>query len=225
MLVADWMSRPAITVDMNDSMENAIKVLKAHQVSMLPVLKNGQLVGVLTKRELDKWPTFDTSIDGNYENHSLFSSVKVDEIMVDDPVAIPSNYTVDEVAMVFLKHKVSEATVLNEEDNVVGVITKTDVFRIITSLTGAGRGGIQFGFEVRDRPGSIKVLTDTIREYGGRMASILTSYDMASDGFRRAYIRMYNIDRFKLLSLKEKLKNMATLLYMVEHPEIIIKGS
>lgn len=223
MLVADWMSKPAITVDINDSMENAIKLLKDHRINMLPVLKKGQLVGVLTKRDLDKWPTYDTSINGNHKNRSFISTVKVKEIMVKSPISVPSNYTVDEAAMVLLKHKISGATVLNEEDKVVGVITQTDVFRIIASLTGAGKGGIQFGFEVENRPGSIKVLTDMIREYGGRMTSILTSYDMAPDGFRRVYIRMYNIDRFKLLSLKEKLKNKATLLYMVDHPEINIK--
>ena len=222
MLVIDWMSKPAITVDIKDSMENAIELLKDHNIRMLPVLKGSKLVGILTKRDLDKWPTFDTSIDGNHRKNTLLSTVKVNEIMVKDPISVASNYTVDEAAMVLLKHRISGAAVVNEEDKVVGVITQTDVFRIITSLTGAGRGGVQFGFEVEDRPGSVKVLTDTIRKYGGRMASILTSYDMAPNGFRRVYIRMYNIDRFKLLSLKEELKSKSTLLYMVDHPEVNI---
>jgi acetoin utilization protein AcuB len=51
------------------------------------------------------------------------------------------------------------------------------------------------------------------------MASILTSYDMAPQGYRRMYIRMYGIDRFKLNKLKESLKEKATLLYMVDRRE------
>jgi len=51
------------------------------------------------------------------------------------------------------------------------------------------------------------------------MASILTSYDMAPEGFRRMYIRMYGIDRFKLNKLKESLREKATLLYMVDRSE------
>jgi acetoin utilization protein AcuB len=220
MLVVDWMSKPAITVDINDSMENAIKLLKDHQINMLPVLKRRRLAGVLTKQNLNKWPTLYTSVDGNHKNHSLLSRVKVNEIMVKDPISVPSNYTVDETAMVLLKHKISGATVLNDEDNVVGVITQTDVFRVITSLTGAGRGGIQFGFEVEDQPGSVKILTDTIRNYGGRMASILTSYAMAPKGYRRVYVRMYGIDRFKLNRLKKELREKTTMLYMVDRREV-----
>ena len=74
--------------------------------------------------------------------------------------------------------------------------------------------------EVEDRPGSIKEVADIIRKYGGRMASILTSYDMAPEGFRRVYIRMYGIDRFKINRLKEALQQKAQLLYMVDRREV-----
>ena len=103
--------------------------------------------------------------------------------------------------------------------DIVGTITQNDIFRTIISLTGVARKGIQFGLEVEDRPGSIKDVTDTIREYGGRMASILTSYDLAPKGFRRLYIRMYGIDRFKLNKLKDSLREKASLLYMVDRRE------
>ena len=78
------------------------------------------------------------------------------------------------------------------------------------------RRGIQFGFEVEDRPGSIKVLTDTIRQYGGRMASVLTSYDMAQEGFRRVYIRMHGIDRLKLNRIKFSNQAIKESLNMLE---------
>ena len=74
--------------------------------------------------------------------------------------------------------------------------------------------------EVEDRPGSIKEVADIIREYGGRMASILTSYDMVPKVFRRVYIRMYGIDRFKVNRLKKALEEKALLLYIVDCREI-----
>ena len=45
MLVRDWMSKTVITVDGNDSMQDAMKLLKQHDIEMLPVLKKGKLVG------------------------------------------------------------------------------------------------------------------------------------------------------------------------------------
>jgi acetoin utilization protein AcuB len=89
----------------------------------------------------------------------------------------------------------------------------------LIALTGVGKRGIQFAFQIEDRPGSIKTLADSIRNHGGRMVSILTSYDNVPDGFRKVYIRMYGLDRAKLASLKEELKKAAKLLYMVDHRE------
>ena len=126
---------------------------------------------------------------------------------------------IEETAEVLLKHKISGVPVVDHHGDIVGTITQNDIFRIIISLTGVERKGIQFGLEIEDRPGSIKEIADIIREYGGRMASILTSYDMAPQGYRRMYIRMYGIDRFKLNKLKESLKEKATLLYMVDRRE------
>ena len=140
--------------------------------------------------------------------------------MTKKPITIPEDYTVEETAEILLKHNISGVPVIDQYRDVVGTITQNDIFRILISLTGAEKRGIQFGMEVEDRPGSIKEITDVIREYGGRMASILTSYDMAPEGFRQVYIRMYGIDRFKINRLKEVLKEKARLLYMVDRREV-----
>jgi len=140
--------------------------------------------------------------------------------MTKTPITVPLDYTIDETAEILLKNKISGVPVIDHYGDVVGTINQNDLFRIIISLTGAEKRGIQFGLEVEDRPGSIKEVTDIIREYGGRMASILTSYDLSYKGFRRVYIRMYGIDRFKLNNLKEALRKKATLLYMVDRREI-----
>lgn len=205
MLVKEWMSKPVITVKANDSMDKALKLFKQHDVSMLPVMKKGKLVGIITDGDLIK---------------TSASDVKIEKIMTKEPVTVPLDFTVEETAQVLLKHKISGAPVVEIEGKMVGVITQTDILRILISLTGVERRGIQFGFEVEDLPGSVKVLTDTIRNYGGRMASILTSYAMAPKGYRRVYVRMYGIDRFKLNRLKKELKKNTTLLYMVDRREV-----
>ena len=78
-------------------------------------------------------------------------------------------------------------------------------------------GCIPRRLEIEDRPGSIKEITDTIRHYGGRMVSILTSYNMAANGLRRVYIRMCGIDRFKLPRLRDAMAQKSNLLYMIDH--------
>ncbi len=220
MLVKHWMSKPVITVDVNDSMKKAAKLLKQHNIKMLPVMEKGKLVGIVTDRDLKRSSASDVTSLEIHEIQYLISTIKVKEIMTKGPITVPYDYTVEETAQVLLKHKISGVPVIDHEEEMVGAVTQTDLLRVIISLTGVDRRGIQFGFEVEDRPGSIKVLTDTLREYGGRMASILTSYDLAPEGFRRVYIRMYSIDRFKLNRLKDELGEKAKMLYMVDRREI-----
>jgi acetoin utilization protein AcuB len=62
-------------------------------------------------------------------------------------------------------------------------------------------------------------LTDIIRGYGGRLLSILTSYDRVPKGYRTLYVRAFGLDRKKLPELKSKLTEGAKLLYMIDHRE------
>ena len=88
---------------------------------------------------------------------------------------------------------------------------------MLISFTGVGRRGIQFAFRLEDKPGSIKQVADIIRDFGGRMTSILSTYEGFRKGYRNVYIRMSGIDRAKLLEMKEAFSNKATVLYMVDH--------
>ena len=220
MLVKNWMSKPAITIDADASMHDAIKLLKNHNIKMLPVMEKGNLVGIVTDRDIKRASASDATSLEIHELLYLISKIKIREIMTKNPISVPQDYTVEETAEILLKHNISGVPVVDQFSDVIGTITQNDIFRILISLTGAEKRGIQFGVEVEDRPGSIKEVTDIIREYGGRMASILTSYDMAPEGYRRVYIRMYGIDRFKINKLKEAIGEKASLLYLIDRREV-----
>jgi acetoin utilization protein AcuB len=220
MLVKNWMSKPAITIDADASMHDAIKLLKDHNIKMLPVMAKGNLVGIVTDRDIKRASASDATSLEIHELLYLISKIKIREIMTKDPITVPLDYTVEETAEILLKHNISGVPVVDQFSDVIGTITQNDIFRILISLTGAEKRGIQFGVEVEDRPGSTKEVTDIIREYGGRMASILTSYNMAPEGYRRVYIRMYGIDRFKINKLKEAIGEKASLLYLIDRREV-----
>jgi acetoin utilization protein AcuB len=221
MLVKNWMSKNVVGIDVNDSMQDAMKLLKEHQIRMLPVMKKTGLVGIVTDRDLKKASASDATTLEIHELLYLLTKIKVKDIMTKDPISVPPDYTVEETARVLLENKISGAPVVDQSGNVIGTITQTDLFRVLISLTGIDNGGIQFGFQVADRPGSIKELADIIRGFGGRMVSILTAYDGVPDGYRRVYIRMGNIDRSRLQKLKDSLGTKASLLYMIDHQESI----
>jgi len=221
MIVSKWMSKKVVTIDVNDSMQDAMKRMKQNDIRMLPVVKKGKLVGVVTDRDLKRASASDATTLDVHELLYLVSKIKVQDVMTKNAITVPQNYTIEETAEVLLKHKISGVPVVDQNGQLVGTITQTDLFRVLISLTGVGKGGIQFAFQLEDRPGSIKEVADIIRLYGGRMVSILTSYDGVPEGYRKVFIRMHSIERDRLQQLKEELSYKAALIYMVDHRENI----
>jgi acetoin utilization protein AcuB len=217
MLVKNWMSTNVITVDQDNSMEEAMDLLKQKNIKMLPVMKKNKLVGIVSDRDLKRASASDATSLEIHELLYLLSRIKVKEIMSAPPITIPDDYTVEEAAEVLLKYKISGAPVVDDNGQVMGVITQNDIFRVLISLTGVGKKGVQFAFKLDDRPGSIKEVADVIRAYGGRMVSILSSYEGAPPGSRKVYIRMYGIDSPKLNELEKELRQKVNVMYVVNN--------
>jgi len=216
LLVENWMNPNVITVDADDSMLDATKLLKEHNIRHLPVLEKGKLVGVITDRDLKRAAPSDATALEAHELLYLIANIKVREIMTRNPITVPYNFTIEEAAELLLQAKISGMPVVDKDGDVIGTITQTDLFKVLISLTGVGKKGVQFAFLLEDRAGSIKDVADVIRAYGGRMASILSSYEKAPEGHRYVYIRMYDVDRAKMPQLKEDLKKKAKVLYIVD---------
>ena len=219
MLVKNWMSKQVITIDENDSMNEAVGLLKEHNIRMLPVMKKDKLVGILTDGDLKRASASDASTLEIHELLYLISQIRVKEIMTRDPITVPQDFTVEETAQILLKDKISGAPVVDDKGKVIGTITQDDLFRVLISLTGVNKKGIQLAFQVEDHSGSIKEVTDVIRKYDGRMVSILTSYERAPAGYRNVYVRVYQINREKLSQLQKEVGEKANMLYMVDHRE------
>ncbi len=219
MLVKNWMSKKVYTIEENDSMQDAINLIKSHKINMLPVMNKGKLTGIVADRDLKKASASDATTLDVHELRYLISKIKIKDIMSKKPITIPLDFTIEETACILLDNNISGAPVVDRDNQLVGIISKADIFKVIISLTGIAKKGIHFGVRVKDLPGSIKEVADIIRNYGGRLASILTSYEKVIQGYRNVYIRAYGIDRSKLKNLLADLKNNADLLYYVDHTE------
>jgi acetoin utilization protein AcuB len=151
-----------------------------------------------------------------HELYYLLAEIKVKEIMTKNPLTIQQDDTVERAAVIMLEHKVSGLPVLNKKGDLVGLITQSDVFRAFVNITGIYKGGVQFAFSLDDKPGSIKEVADTIREFGGRMVSILSSTDMVVEGTRNVYIRVRGMEPDNLKKMEETLRQKFKVIYVTE---------
>ncbi len=217
MLVENWMSKTVVTVGQNESLLDAMRLLEQKAVSMLPVLEGEEVVGIVTDRDVKRALFSDVARPDIPELPFSMSRVKVREFMSRNPITVPFDFTVEETAEILLHNKISGAPVLDHDGKIVGIITQTDIFRALISMTGVGKKGLQFAFQLEDRPGSIREVCDVIRKYGGRMVSILSTYEGIQDGYRKVYIRSCDINKAKLSDIKAELKARAKVFYMVDH--------
>ncbi len=216
MLVGNWMAKDVISVDVNDSMQDAARLIRKHKIKRLPVMENGKLVGIVTDRDLKRASASDVTTLEIHELLFLISEIKISDIMTKNPITIPLDYTIDEAAQILLEHKLSGAPVVDDDGQVAGIITQTDIFRVLVLFTGVKKAGIQFAFQLEDRSGSIKEVSDIMRNYGCLLVSILSGQDVQA-GYRRVYIRVRDCDRERLEELKEALKAKSNVLYVMDH--------
>ena len=219
MLVKDWMSKELVTIDEKNSIKDATKLLKYYEIRMLPVIKNKKVIGIVTDRDIKRVSASDISAKPTPNTLQPIDSTKINKFMTKNPITIPFDYTIEEAAETLLVNKISGVPVVDHNENIVGVITQTDLFRTLISLTGYGKKGIQFAVKLVDKPESIMAISDIVQKHGGRLASILTSPDRVSKGYQQALFRVYGIDRPCLKRFFEVIGEISTILYFVDHRE------
>ena len=215
----DLMIIDPITVDPDEEIEYAAQLIYNHKIGGLPVTKDNKLVGIITDRDLKRASASDANSLEIHELVYLLSKIKVKEIMTKEPITIPLYYTLEETSRILLEKKISGVPVVDEQGQVIGIITRDDLLKVLINMTGVDKRGVQFDLQVEDRPKSVHELSDVIRKYGGRMVSLLTSHEKAPPGYRNVCIRAYRIDRKILPQLLEDLEKKATLLHLVDHRE------
>ncbi|MBW2617743.1 MAG: CBS domain-containing protein [Deltaproteobacteria bacterium] len=206
MLVKGWMTAEVITIDPETSVMKASQIMKENGISRLPVMEDGKLVGIVTDRDLkEASPSKATTLDV-HELYYLLAELKINDIMSKDLITVHADQTVELAAVKMLEHQITGLPVLNNEGRLVGMLTMGDVFRVLISITGIYRGGIQFAFSLADRPGTIGEVANVIRQHGGKIVSILSSYDLCEDDCRNVYIRIEELPEEKLKKLVKELE-------------------
>lgn len=219
MLVKNWMTKDVITVNADDSMQDAGHIMRERKLNILPVMENGKMVGIISDRDLKKASPSDATTLDMHELLFLISKIKIRDLMKKKVITIPPDYTVEEAASILLENRISGLPVVDNQDKLVGIITRSDLFRVLIALTGMGKKGIQFAICLPDKPGPIKEVRELVHEFGARTASILTSWDNAPADHFNVYFRVYQLDREKLPALLDRLRQIGTLRYIVDHRE------
>lgn len=207
MLIKDWMATAMLTVDANTSVMRATRTMKENNIRRLPVLSHGKLIGVITDRDLKEASPSSTSDIDIHEMYYLLSEMKVKDVMTDKCISLKQDDTLEKAALVMLKERISGIMVQDDDENLVGLLSETDILRGFIEATGIQDGSYQFVVEMPDQPGSTSKVIDLIRKRDARVLSILTSFSDAPRGSKTVAIRV-SIDEATAKELGNEISGM-----------------
>lgn len=216
MVVKEWMTKELITIEENVTMMKAIRIMRDNNIRRLPVVKDGKVVGIITDRDLrEASPSKATTLD-IHELYYLLSDIKVKDLMTKNPITIGPDESVEKAAVLMLNYKITGLPVVDETKNLVGIITETDIFKVLTSVSGIYQGGVKIALDLPEIPGTTQAVINVIRSFDGRIMSVMTSPDVSEEGHRHVYIRIKDIEGEKLDKLIKELNKHFLVSYVVK---------
>ena len=132
-LVRDWMTREVITISPETSLAQAHKLMQEKHIRRLPVMDHDRIVGIVTLGDVRGAEPSRASSLSIWEMNDLLAKLEVVEIMSRGPITIGQNASIGEAARIMLDKKFSGLPVVDEAGRLVGIITESDIFRLVAS--------------------------------------------------------------------------------------------
>ncbi len=174
MLVGERMSRNPVTILDTASIDDGIHLMRERKVRRLPVLDaSGKMVGIVSDKDLlHAAPSPATSLSV-YELHYLLAKLTIKQVMSSPVISVGAETPVEEAARVMADNKIGGLPVV-QGDKLVGIITETDVFKILVELLGARTAGIRLTVAVTEGKGVLAKISQALAELGANIISVVT---------------------------------------------------
>jgi len=130
-LVKDWMTSNVVTTRRNTSISSAHQIMRENKIRRLPVVEDGKLVGIITIGDVREASPSDATTLSIWELNYLWAQLTVEKIMTRNVMSVKVDTPIIDAAELMLEHKVSGLPVVDEDGSLVGVITESDIFRML----------------------------------------------------------------------------------------------
>ena len=192
MLIKDQMTPNPIYGHPTMPLAEAQALMQEKNIRHLPILDDDEkLVGLVTRRALAQALPDDLSQFGPFVINYTLAKLQAHNIMVRDVVTIDPDTTIEEAARIMADENIGCLPVLRDE-NLVGIITESDLFNIMVNLLGARRPGVRMTILQPDRAGEVARLTRAIDEKGGYI-SVFVTYPTADPSTWASVVKVADV--------------------------------
>ena len=127
--VAHIMTKDVHTADLGtDDLHSVKDLIDKNKLRHVPITHNNKLVGIISKTDINRL-TFSSLFEGQEQaDEAVLDMLRIEHVMSNHPKAIHPDTTIREAADIFANEEFHSLPVV-DGDNVVGIVTTTDVIR------------------------------------------------------------------------------------------------
>lgn len=165
MKVKHYMTKDVFTVTSDVKITDAVNIMEENNFHRLPVVENNQFIGLITEELIAKGSPSKVSSLSIYEMNYLFDKVLVKDLMKTEVITISDDIHVEEAAVLMAEKDITVLPVVNDTNEVIGIITHKDIFKALIQLTGYQEKGARVVVETKeDRIGVIAEISNALAQ-------------------------------------------------------------
>ena len=125
--VTEIMTKNVLTLSIKDNLEDAEELFKKNKIRHVPIMAGKKILGLLSYTDLMRISFADAIGDDEHDvDTTVYNMFSIEQVMAKDVVSVTSKTTIQEVAE-FLSKKEFHALPVVENDELVGIVTTTDL--------------------------------------------------------------------------------------------------
>lgn len=125
--VKQIMSKQLVTLTIKNSLYDAEKLFKKHKIRHLPVVEDHKLVGVLSYSDLLKISYADVTEGEEDVEAVVYDMFSIVQVMAKAPVTVTTETSLKEVIQQLIQQTFHSLPVIEENGDLVGIVTTTDL--------------------------------------------------------------------------------------------------
>ncbi len=130
-VVEKWMTKHVVTTSPTMSLPEADRLMTERDIRRLPVVNGQRLVGIITQSDIRETKLSSVEALNIWHLNYSLSQLTIESIMTKNPLTISAHAPIREAAQLMQEKQISSLPVVGDNDDLVGIITESDIFRMI----------------------------------------------------------------------------------------------
>jgi CBS domain-containing protein len=131
-LVCEWTTSQVIKATPHLRLHDALRLMNRANIRALPVVEKDNLVGIVTKRDLMRSDVSSVMRD-IWDQYRQVGNIPLEKIMTKTVITIQGDSSMAKAAQILLENKITALPVVDPCRQMVGILTSTDLFRMLLS--------------------------------------------------------------------------------------------